>query len=82
METLDKKRLEFIDFYANKIKQSKDNSWRLEHKQFIDSQIQRANKFYIRLILSENGIVKFQRVTKASDKFTKDFYEFAKNQNN
>jgi hypothetical protein len=63
MKTIKKERAEFIDFYAKKIREDKEGLWRAEHKQFIDSQINNANKFYERLVLSENGKEKFRRVT-------------------
>ncbi len=78
METVDKSRLDFVDFYATRIKNSKDNSWRKEQRKLIDSQIENANKFYMRLILTNSGIEKFRRTTGASEKFAREFYEYAK----
>lgn len=70
-------RLRFIEFWAEKVKDKKDDSWREEHRNFIDAQVIGANKFYERLILSKNGVAKFKNTTKASDKFVTAFFKFA-----
>jgi DNA-binding MarR family transcriptional regulator len=82
MERIKKERAEFIDFYANKIREDKEGLWRQEHKRFINSQINNANKFYERLVLTRNGKEKFMRVTNASKTFTDDFYEMARAKRN
>lgn len=77
---MDPERQKFIEAYAEKIKY--DPHWRKQHNAFIDAQIKRANEFYKKLVLSENGKEKLKKVTHASDAFIEEFYSYCMSQKN
>jgi len=59
----DKSHLEQVEKWAEYVKNN-PNSWKKQHREFIDSQIIIANRFYKKLSLTPEGREKLKLVRK------------------